>query len=76
MVWLGGLELIPVHLSRHVLGRVCVHDGILAADMFCCPMCDSGSEEEVLGIITHFAIFLEDCWLCFCVGKSFNTVRL
>ena len=58
------------------MGQVYVQDGILAADMFCYPVCDSRSEEEVLGIITHFAIFPEDCWLCFCVGKSFNTVRL
>ena len=53
-----------------------IQDGILAADVFCCPMYDSGSEEEVLGIITHFAIFPEDRWLCCCVGKSFNIVRL
>lgn len=43
---------------------------------FIVPYVITFGEEEVLGVVTHFDIFLEARKLCFSVGKSFNIARL
>lgn len=49
---------------------------LLLLKIFIVSYAVASREEEVLGIVIHFAIFLEASKLYFDVGKSFNIARL
>lgn len=68
---------MPTDLPCYVLGQISYSLlALLLPKFFIVPHAMAFSEEEVLGIVIYFAIFLEAPELCFYVGKSFNVARL